>query len=673
MLNRLINFIRDRNALLFKGLLFVCSLVLIIYLFPHNLRFRYNLEQLEGRPWPYDKLVAPFDFAIRKSAVELQNEQDDLRRNQKRYFRYDSTAIKKIHSKIATQFATNIAVQRALQFCYDTLYARGIIPWQGNTNPNETIVLVTGTVGEEQVLGRFRTPLEARALLSINLPPNLRAIWKKSLDSSLIPNIIYDSSLTQRFLRQAVDNVSQTRGAITKDQLIVDRGELVDSEIYQRLVSLQQEFELHSTGDSSFWLLLGGQVLLVAFCLFVLFQFLRLFRREVLADDASLIFILLIVLLTVCMSYLPVAFEGIPLYALPFCILPVVMRAFFDTRIALFVHLSTVFIITISMSGDRFQFAFIQILSGIIAIFSIASMRNRSQLFFSVLVILSSYILLHAGLKLVADADYRVLQWSDFTHYTISALLVLLAYPLIFFFEKIFGFVSDVTLLELSDTNNALLRELAERAPGTFQHSLQVANLAEEAIRSIGGNPLLVRTGALYHDVGKAEMPLYFIENQSTGVNPHDELSFEESASIIIDHVIRGIEKAKAAKLPDQIIDFIRTHHGTTNTTYFLTLYRRNNPDEVIDEELFRYPGPMPYSKETAVLMMADATEASSRSLQKYDAENIDHLVESIIDGQIDQKQFNNCDITLKDITTIKKIFKKKLRSIYHVRVEYPK
>jgi hypothetical protein len=673
MFNRLLNFIRNRNALLFKGIVFTVSLVLIVYLFPHNLRFRYNLDQLEGRPWPYDKLVAPFDFAIRKSEAELQNERDDLRRNQKRYFRYDSTVTAYIHARIKAKYPDQPAIQRALQYSYDTLYERGIIPWQSSVDPNEIIVLVVGTVGEEQLISRFQTPLDARSSLVLNLPVDLKSAWKKALDSSLIPNIIYDSSLTQRFLRQAIENISETRGAVTRDQLIVDRGELVEGEIYQRLLSLQQEFESQTIGDSSFWLLLVGQGLLVAFCLFVLFQFLRLFRREVLGDDSSLIFILLIVVLTVCMSYLPVAFEGIPLYALPFCILPIVIRAFFDTRIALFVHLSTIFIITVSMAGDRFQFAFIQILSGIVAIFSIASMRNRSQLFFSVLVILGAYLLLHIGLKLVTDADYRVLEWTEFTPYAISALLVLLAYPLIFFFEKIFGFVSDVTLLELSDTNNALLRELAERAPGTFQHSLQVANLAEEAIRSIGGNPLLVRTGALYHDIGKASMPLYFIENQATGVNPHDELSFEESASIIIDHVIRGIEKAKAAKLPDQIIDFIRTHHGTTNTAYFLILYQKNNPEEEVDEELFRYPGPVPYSKETAVLMMADATEASSRSLHKYDAESIDELVEGIIDGQIEQKQFNNCDITLRDITSIKKIFKKKLRSIYHVRVEYPK
>jgi cyclic-di-AMP phosphodiesterase PgpH len=660
MLKSILNYIRNRHSLLFKGLLFLISLLFIVYLFPHNLRFRYDLTKLEGRPWPYDKLVAPFDFAIRKSAAELDTEQSELRAGRKLYFRADSAAAAAIMQRAARSGNAELK-----QFC-DSVYSRGVFAWPKGIAAEEAVMLVSGSVAEEQPVSRFVLRESARTAFTQRFPKLLP-------DSFITVSIRYDEALTERFLTQSLSNISKTRGAVSRDELLVDRGEIVDENIYLRLLSLQEDFEARSSGDSGFWQLIGGQLLLVAFCLFVLFQFLRLFRREVLANDAWLLFILLFVVLTVCMSYLPALFEGIPLLALPFCILPVVMRAFFDTRIALFVHLITIFIIAMTLPGEQFEFAFIQILSGIVAIFSIASMRNRSQLFFSVIIILGAYTVLYVGLKFITEADLRLVEWRVLRHYAISALLVLLAYPLIFSFEKMFGFVSDVTLLELSDTNNTLLRELAERAPGTFQHSLQVANLAESAIRSIGGNPLLVRTGALYHDIGKADMPLYFIENQSTGVNPHNELSFEESATIIIDHVIRGIEKAKAAKLPDIITDFIRTHHGTTNTAYFLTLYKRNNPDEVVDEELFRYPGPEPYSKETAVLMMADATEASSRSLTQYDIESIDRLVENIIDHQVEQKQFNNCDITLKDISTIKKIFKKKLRSIYHVRVAYPK
>jgi cyclic-di-AMP phosphodiesterase PgpH len=657
MLKRFLHYIRNRHSLLFKGVLFLISLVLIVYLFPHNLRFRYDLSKLQGRPWPYDKLVAPFDFAISKSGAELDAEREELRNGRKLYFRFDSLAV--------AQALKRAANTEAKSFC-DSVYRKGVIAWPPQMRAEEAIMLINGSVAEEQPVGQFVQLTAARAMFR-TLFPNLSA------DSLVVAGVRYDKTLSERFLAQSLSNISSTRGAVSRDELLVDRGEIVDENIYQRLLSLQQNINSRGAGDSGYLQLIGGQLLLVAFCLFVLFQFLRLFRREVLANDAWLLFILLFVVLTVCMSYLPVLFEGIPILALPFCILPVVMRAFFDTRIALFVHLLTIFMISMTLPGDQYEFAMIQILSGIVAIFSIASMRNRSQLFFSVVIILAAYATLFTGYKFITESDLRLVDWRELTQYAISALLVLLAYPLIFTFEKLFGFVSDVTLLELSDTNNHLLRELAERAPGTFQHSLQVANLAESAIRSIGGSTLLVRTGALYHDIGKADMPLYFIENQTPGVNPHNELSFEESAQMIIDHVIRGIEKAKAAKLPDIIIDFIRTHHGTTNTAYFLTLYKRNNPEEVVDEELFRYPGPEPYSKETAVLMMADATEASSRSLTQYDVESIDKLVEEIIDHQVEQKQFNNCDITLKDISTIKKIFKKKLRSIYHVRVAYPK
>jgi putative nucleotidyltransferase with HDIG domain len=308
-----------------------------------------------------------------------------------------------------------------------------------------------------------------------------------------------------------------------------------------------------------------------------------------------------------------------------------------------------------------------------VAIFSIVNMRNRSQIFISAILIFITYSVSYIGIIIIQEGNNDVITWFDFAWFGVSALLTLFSYPLIFVFEKIFGFTSDVSLLELSDTNGKLLRELASRAPGTFQHSLQVANLAEEAIYKIGGNSLLVRTGALYHDIGKMEMPMYFIENQAGGINPHDDLSFDESAAIIISHVIKGIEIAKKNNLPEQIIDFIRTHHGTTMTAYFYRSFLKAFPEEAVDESKFHYPGPIPYSKETAVLMMADSVEAASRSLKKYDVETIDALVDKIINSQISQNQFANADITFKDINVLKKIFKKKLMNIYHVRVEYPR
>ncbi|CAN5260596.1 HDIG domain-containing protein [soil metagenome] len=673
-MNKLFTFIRDRHALLYKGFLFVISLMVIVYLYPREFKFRYDLSNLKTHPWPHDNLIAPFDFAIKKSGEDFELEKKDIQNNSLSYFRFDTSVVNQNEQILAKQFS-DISPEKRHQILttVDRVYSLGIraVSNAAAKGPEDVVLIVKGNVAEEHRLSEFMDPAEADSLIVSRLG-DAKKDWISRTYFPLSANVVFDSTLTNKTLRQALENISPTRGALTKGQIIVSRGEIVDDEIYQKLLSLQEEYQLQQQVGSN-WLVLFAQMLLVGFCIFILFQFLRLFQREYLGNDARLLFILLMVVLNVCMSYIPSVIDTVPLLALPFCILPIVMRAFFDTRLALFTHLLTIIMISINMPGDRFSFLLIQVLVGITAIFSIANMRNRSQLFFSVAAILGAYIILHVALIVLMEGDFNSFRSADFINYSISAVLVLLVYPLIFVFEKLFGFVSDVTLLELADTNNPLLRELAEKAPGTFQHSMQVANLAEEAIRRIGGNTLLIRAGALYHDIGKGEMPVYFIENQAGGINPHDELTFEESASIIISHVIKGIEKAHAAKLPDQVIDFIRTHHGTTNTTYFLVLYKKNNPDEIIDDELFRYPGPVPYSKETAVLMMADAVEASSRSLKTYDAESIDGLVESIIDHQADQHQFDNADITLKDITAIKKIFKKKLRSIYHVRVEYPK
>ena len=407
-------------------------------------------------------------------------------------------------------------------------------------------------------------------------------------------------------------------------------------------------------------------------CLSVLVFFLMFFRKDIFNDNAKITFILFVIILQVLMSKSAINSQLFSIYLLPFCILPIIIRAFYDTRVALFVHLITVLIISF-MAPNRFEFAFIELLAGMVAIFSIVNMRNRSQIFISAMVIFITYSISYVSITIIQEGGGEVITWLDIAWFAISAILTLFSYPLIFIFEKIFGFTSDVSLLELSDTNGKLLRKLASIAPGTFQHSLQVANIAEEAIYEIGGNALLVRTGALYHDIGKMEIPMYFIENQANGMNPHEDMSFDESAAIIISHVIKGVEIAKAHNLPEQIIDFIRTHHGTSLTAYFYRSYQKAFPEEIINETKFHYHGPIPFSKETAVLMMADSVEAASRSLKKYDVESIDNLVESIINTQIEQNQFVNADITFKDINTLKKIFKKKIMSIYHVRVEYPR
>ncbi|MEO8088391.1 MAG: HDIG domain-containing metalloprotein, partial [Bacteroidota bacterium] len=361
----------------------------------------------------------------------------------------------------------------------------------------------------------------------------------------------------------------------------------------------------------------------------------------------------------------------IDMYLVPVCILPIVVRAFYDSRTALFTHVITLLIIGFE-APSGFEFMFIQTIAGMVATFSIFSMNRRSQFFISALLIFASYTISFVGVTIIHEANFKTIDWMNLKWFAGNSIITLFAFPLIFVFEKAFGFLSDVSLMELCDSNSSLLRELAFKAPGTFQHSLQVANLAEAATFKIGGNPLMARAGAMYHDIGKIDMPGYFIENLTSQKNPHDNLPFEESARIIKSHVVKGIEKARKNKIPEPIIDFIRTHHGTTRLQYFYQSFLKNYPDKIPDEHQFRYPGPLPFSKETTVLMMADSVEASSRALQHPDEKSITELIEKIIAGQIEQQQFVNCPVTLKDISDIKVIFKKMLMSIYHVRVEYP-
>ena len=387
----------------------------------------------------------------------------------------------------------------------------------------------------------------------------------------------------------------------------------------------------------------------------------------------NIVFMLFVITGFVVLTTLGLKYELFNVYIVPICLAPIIIRSFFDTRTAFFIHLVIVLLLGFIVPNG-FHFIFLQLVAGMMGIYGFANFRNRSQLFLTTFIIALSYSVCYIALNIIIEGDFSEIDWLTVGYLGVSALLTLLAYPLIYAFEKIFGFISDVTLLELADTNNKLLKDLSRKAPGTFQHSLQVANLAEAATSIIGGNALLIRTAALYHDIGKMEAPMYFIENQSTGLNPHDELSYEESAQIIIGHVLKGVEVAKKNGIPDKIVDFIRTHHGTTRTGYFFKMYINENPEESEEDaaEMFTYPGPIPFSKESAILMMADSVEAASRSLKEPNAENIEKLVNGIITSQTSDGQFENADITLRDIRLIKKMFKKMLMNIHHVRIEYP-
>ncbi|MCW3085620.1 MAG: putative domain HDIG-containing protein [Bacteroidetes bacterium] len=688
-MKKIISFIRHSYPEIYKGILFFIAVLAVVYIFPKQGKFKYEFQNLKGKPWFHEDLIAPFDFAIKKSKEELANEKSELIKNSKPYLHFDQEIgkTKKSTYDLSLDASWNkknksFSKEKTAAFgdaLIDSIYAKGIVePADAleNKPADYSVYVLYNNVAEEHDLNDFYTVKSAFDYIQHQLlkaPANVDKVTALPLlENAIAHNIFYDKATTDKVLKQSISDINPSRDIILKDQSIVSKGEIIDAQKFQILESLKSEYEEQSTGNGNYLFILLGQLIIAIICIGVLGAFLAFFRRDIYSDNAKVTFILILVILQVLMARLSVNTQSFNIYILPFCILPIITRAFYDTRVALFVHIVTVLMISV-MAPNRFEFAFIQLLGGMVAIFSIVNMRNRSQIFISSALIFLTYSVAYIGLTIIQEGGSDVITISDFEWFSISALLTLFSYPLIFIFEKIFGFTSDVSLLELSDTNRKLLRELASRAPGTFQHSLQVANLAEEAIYKIGGNSLLVRTGALYHDIGKMEMPMFFIENQASGINPHEDLSFDESAAIIISHVLKGIEIAKKNNLPEQIIDFIRTHHGTTITGFFYRSFKNAFPDEVIDESKFHYPGPIPFSKETAVLMMADSVEAASRSLKKYDAESIDILVEKIINTQIEQNQFANADITFKDINTLKKIFKKKLMNMYHVRVEYPR
>lgn len=690
-MKKFISFVRHSHPEVYKGILFLIAIGLIVYILPKQGKFKYEFQNLKGKPWHHDNLVAPFDFPIKKTDAELKAEKSEILNSTKPYFQenkaiyfakkrafaLDFNEAKKSKNLNAKLESASISIGNKI---IDSIYSKGIIEAAENIENQgddyTVYLLYDDNEAEEREVGSFYTVESAYEYVKQQLNKYRQTVDTKFLlpllENSITHSIVYDKATSEREFKQTLDELSQTRGIILKNQSIIMKGDIVDAKKYQILESLKTEYEEQSGGTGSYIFILLGQIIIVSICLSVLIVFLSFFRKEIFLDNAKITFILLVITLTVLMARIASESEAVSIYILPFCILTIIIRSFYDTRVALFVHMMAILIISF-MAPNRFEFVFIQLLGGIVTIFSIVNTRNRSQIFLTAALVFATYSLAFTGINILQEGGVDSISAKDYAWFGISALLTLFSYPLIFVFEKIFGFISDVSLLELSDTNGKLLRELASRAPGTFQHSLQVANLAEEAIFTIGGNALLVRTGALYHDIGKMEMPMYFIENQANGVNPHDDLGFEESAHIIIGHVIKGIEIAKKHNLPEQIIDFIRTHHGTGMTTYFYRSFQKAFPEEKIDDEKFRYPGPIPYSKETAVLMMADSVEAASRSLQKYDVESIDHLVEMIITKQIEQNQFVNADITFKDINNIKKIFKKKLMNVYHVRVEYPR
>ncbi|MBM3436669.1 MAG: HDIG domain-containing protein [Bacteroidetes bacterium] len=685
-----ITYLRNHYAGISKFLLFILSIIILLLILPREGKFKYEFRK--GKPWMHDNLIAPFDFAILKPAEDLEAERQQILKNIKPYFVQDTGIIVSQRQMLEQTFgqfwdkkyppgtSPESRRKKSLAACkeiFDTIAMTGIIemnPYLEGQPPDFQITVISNNIAEERQLGEFYSIQTAdkyiydRANHYQNVDNNLII---SVLENLLVQTVKFDAGTTEKEKQELIGTISETRGMIQTGELVISRGELITGEKLQVLESLRIGYESKLGSSFKYAGILAGHIILLSVSLFALYLFLLFFRKEIPNDQKKIVMILLMIISIVLATTLVVRFNPEYVYIVPVCLVPVIVGIFNDSRLALFSHLITI-IITGLIVPNSYEFVFLQLFAGIVTILSIVRLERRSQFLLTSLMIFITYFIIYTGMTLIKEGSAREMNYMYFFMFGGSAFLTFFSYPIIFLFEKVFGFITDITLLELSNTNNKLLRELALRAPGTFQHCMQVANLAEEAAYEIGANPLLVRTGAMYHDIGKMDDPLYFIENQSAGLNPHDELTHEESAQIIISHVTAGIEKAKKFKLPEPIIDFIRTHHGTRKTEYFYALAKKASPDEEPDAGIFTYHGPEPFSKETALLAMADVVEAASRTLNKPGEESISALVDTVITKQVDGRQFDNADITLRDIKKIKKIFRKKLMSIYHLRVEYP-
>jgi len=680
-----LNKLYKNHALLYKIALFILTTFAIVYLFPKGAHFKYEFQR--GKPWQYDNLYAPFDFAVQKSTQKLEEEKQSITSNKKLYFSYNKAIVNKSKENFNTKLAQNLQdsiigsfkIKRIIKFSNELIneiYQIGYLDKNDvhKAKNKQIVALRKGNIITDVVFDKFISTNTIDKVLDQKFDnsryKSLKSHLTKILVNSLKPNVFYDHKLTEKIINEELSNISQTEGLISENERIISKGDVVEGNKFRVLNSLQKEYASQVWNTSNYYWIAFGYVILVALALLMLLLFLQKYRASIFDNNTKVTFIFFNVFLIVFIVTLVVKYRVNYLYVIPLPILPIVIKAFFDARLGLFTHVLTVLLLGFIVPNS-FEFIFLQIIAGIITILTVSELHRRANLFISISQITLVYMVAYLAFYIIQEGDVLKINWQYFILFALNGVLSFLSLFLILVYEKTFGLVSDVSLLELSNTNSKLLRELAEKAPGTFQHSMQVANLAEASANEIGANAMLVRTGALYHDIGKMLNPKYFTENQTTNVNPHNELPPKDSAEIIINHVIDGIELAKKNGLPDRIIDFIRTHHGTSLVYYFYKQQENDNPHD-LDVKDFSYKGPIPFSKETAILMMCDAAEAASKSIKEPSAQLIDDLIEKIVAGQMEKGQFMNADITFKEIQIIKKVIKKKLNGIYHLRIEYP-
>ena len=667
--------------LIYKSLIFIATVSVIVYFLPNEGKFNYQFDI--NKPWKYGLLQASFDFPIYKNDIQVQKEQDSILADYQPYFQIDKEAEKNVLSKLREDYNKTLRHSlpgtdyvRYIERTLKALYEDGIIAGNDLKRMEEdsiiAIRLVDKNVATSRFIDQLYTVKEAyEYLLNADTTHYKKKILQQcNLNDYITPNLVYDEEKSEAAQKDLLSNISWANGFVLNGQKIIDRGEIVDEQTYNILESLRKEWEKRSDSVQEKRLTLAGQILYVGIFLFCFMAYLELFRADYYERKGTLTLLFALIVFFPVLSSIMVEQNLSSIYVVPFAMIPIIVRVFLDSRTAFMAHVTIILLCSITLRFPH-EFILLQVVAGMVAIYSLRELSQRSQLLRTALVVFISYALLYFAFELIHEDDLTKLNTRMYIYFMINGILLLFAYPLLFLLEKIFGFTSDVTLVELSNINNSLLREMSEVAPGTFQHSLQMANLAAAAANKIGGKSQLVRTGALYHDIGKMVNPAFFTENQS-GVNPHKSLSYEQSAQVIISHITDGLKLAEKHNLPKVIKDFISTHHGRGLTKYFYISYKNEHPDEEVDQEKFRYPGPNPFTKEQAILMMADSVEAASRSLAEYTEESISTLVDKIIDTQVSEGYFKECPITFKDIATVKALFKEKLKTMYHTRISYP-
>jgi putative nucleotidyltransferase with HDIG domain len=657
------------------ALFFILTATLIAYLFPREGKFRYQFY--EGKPWRYELLTAPEDFPVYKTEAEVKAGRDSLLNSFEPYYRkHPEVAPAEIEKLKAAHIPAPEPYIHYIQTSLANLYRNGVLTHDDLENlrkeNRKQIKLLENNIAQTHPVDNLFTVRTAYEFIINNAPRHLNtdSLRNCNIDHYLTENVFFDQETSDKVKNELLRSLPLAGGMIQAGERIVDRGEIIDSQTFNVLRSLKIIHESKALGSRQTTIVTTAQTILVFGIIFCFWLYLLSFRPNILHSRRNTLFLLLCILACAILTELSMHYHLFNVYILPYAIVPIVVRTFFDSRTALFTHLTAALLCSL-MAPYPHEFLVLQTLAGMVVVFSLRDLSERSQLIRCAFFIYLSYALCYISLAMYLEADFSKLNWLMLLYFSINFILLMFAYILVYMLEKTFGYVSSITLIELSNINKPLLRKLSEEAPGTFQHSMQVSILASDATEKIGGNAPLVRTGALYHDIGKTTNPAFFTENQ-TNINPHDRITFEQSAQIIIGHVAEGVKIAEKAALPQAIIDFIRTHHGKGKTKYFHTMFRNKYPDKEIDEATFTYPGPNPFSKETAVLMMADSVEAASRSLKSHSEEAIRELVNHIIDGQFAEGLYKDAPLTFRDLETIKTTFIEKLKIMYHTRISYP-